>query len=311
MTPAALVFLFVDGVGIGPPDRDRNPFMSAALDGLDACLGGARPTTATPRVQGRGGFTFPLDANLETAGRPQSGTGQTSLLTGINAAERFGRHFGPWTPVRLRPLLGERNLLRLSRDAGLRVAFANAYPDGYLERVPSRRVAAPPLAADSAGLLVRNHLDLRRGEAVASGILNHGWQNDLGFDVPSVNAEAAGANLARIAAANDLTLFAHYDTDRAGHEGTLEAGVRALDRVDGLIRGLIGALPKHGVVLVASDHGNIEEADGKHTRNPVLGALLGPDGSDRPAAFAEGRRLASIVDVAPAVSGYLEDWRRG
>ena len=98
------------------------------------------------------------------------------------------------------------------------MAFANAYPRGWPgER---RRLAAPPLAARAAGLLNRHVEHLARGQAVASEIVNSGWQVHLGHeDLPEVTAVAAGTTLARIAASHDITFFAHYATDIAGHRG--------------------------------------------------------------------------------------------
>ena len=293
-----MVLVFLDGVGIGPDDPAVNPFLRARLPVLSGALGGL-PTLRRPRVSGPGGFSLPLDATLGIPGRPQSGTGQTALFTGLNAAERFGRHFGPWTPVALRPLLRAENVLVRAQGAGHRAAFANAYPEGYLERAPSRRVAAPPLAADAAGLLTRTHVHLRRGEAVASEIVNRGWRIGLGHDVPVVSPAEAGGALARVAADADVTLYAHYDTDRAGHTGTMAAAVAALERVDAFLGGLLEALPEGGVTVVASDHGNVEETTGRHTVNPVFGAVLG-----HPSGVARARSLgdaASILDVTPGL----------
>ena len=96
MTPSArLLFIFLDGVGIGEEDPDRNPFMRARVPTLRGLLGGRLPTLRAPGVEGHRAFAFPLDAQLEVEGTPQSGTGQASLLTGTNAAAAYGRHFGP------------------------------------------------------------------------------------------------------------------------------------------------------------------------------------------------------------------------
>ena len=70
-----------------------------------------------------------MDARLKTEGLPQSGTGQYSLFTGDNGALRFGRHYGPWVPTALREPLRMDNLLTRALAMGLRVAFANAYPE--------------------------------------------------------------------------------------------------------------------------------------------------------------------------------------
>ncbi len=243
---------------------------------------------------------FPLDATLGVDGTPQSGTGQVALLTGENAARMYGRHFGPWTPVRLRPLVEERSLLRVARAAGRTVAFANAYPRGWPGPNGGRRVAGPPLAARGAGVLDRHEEELGDGRAVSSEIINDGWRRHLGHDwLPQITPEDAGRNLARIAAGADLTLYAHYTTDTAGHRGGMEGSVAALERVDRFLGGLLPALAGDITVLVASDHGNIEDVSAQHTRNPALGLVVGPG------AGGLSERMHGITDVAPAVLAHL------
>jgi hypothetical protein len=186
---------------------------------------------------------------------------------------------------------------------GHSTAFANAYPKDWpgTGRHHGRRVAGPPLAARAAGLLTRDHTALGRGEAVASEIVNDGWQRWVGSEaVPGVTPEGAGETLARIANAHELTLFAHYSTDTAGHRGGMSGAVEALERVDAFLGGLLRGLSADCTLLIVSDHGNIEDVTGGHTRNPALGVLSGP------AAPWLSSRIASLVDVAPAVLGWLD-----
>ena len=295
MTPAGrLLFIFLDGVGIGEDDPDRNPFARAAIPTLLELMGGRLPHLREPEVRGPRGASFPLDATLDTEGTPQSGTGQAALLTGENAARLFGRHFGPWTPVSLRPLVEERSVLRSVRDAGRSVAFANAYPRGWPGPRGRRRVAGPPLAARGAGILDRHEEALAEGRAVTSEILNDAWRRHLGHALPEVTEAQAGRTLGRIAQEADLTLFAHYATDTAGHRGGMEGGVAALERVDRFLSGVLETLPSDTTLLMASDHGNLEDVSAEHTRNPALGVASGPG------AGALARSLRSILDVAPA-----------
>jgi 2,3-bisphosphoglycerate-independent phosphoglycerate mutase len=296
-----LLLLFLDGVGIGLPDPEVNPFLQAHLPRLRRLLGGHLPTLGDVRtgvVAGEGvkARVHPLDATLGVEGLPQSGTGQISLLAGVNAAALFGRHFGPWPPTALRALLAESNLLLRARQRGARVGFANAYPAGWPGSLPTRRHAAPPLAALSAGVLVRDVEDLVRGQAVASEIENEGWRRYTGReDLPRITPAEAGRTLARIAGGADLTLFAHYTTDAAGHRGGMQGGRAALERVDAFLGGIVdetldavggaGGGGRGGLhLVVASDHGNVEDVRGGHTRNPVLGLevrippCVGPQG---------------------------------
>ncbi|MGE0159586.1 MAG: alkaline phosphatase family protein [Gemmatimonadales bacterium] len=298
--PARILFVFLDGVGIGVHDAALNPFVRFA-DGLPTLvrmLGGRVPTIAEPRVAPStrgGGHAFPLDASLGVAGTPQSGTGQVALLTGESAAEIFGGHFGPWTPVRLRPLLESRNLLKRAVDAGRTVAFANAYPRGWPGPRGTRGLAGPPLAARSAGVLTRHEEELAAGTAVSSEIVNDGWRRHLGFDaVPDVTAARAGANLARVSRHADLTLFAHYATDTAGHTHDMDAAGAALGRVDDFFAGVLAELPEDTLLVVASDHGNLEDVSAGHTRNPALGIAMGP-GAERAAALTDLREVAPLL----------------
>ena len=271
-----VVFLFLDGVGIGPPDPLVNPFFAAELPTLTRALSGQLPSLDEPNPQGDLGRAFPLDACLGVEGTPQSGTGQIALLTGRNAPKEFGRHFGPWPPVRLRSGLERENLLTRASQEGARVAFANAYPRGYPGERDSKRVAAVPLAACAAGVLNRDHKALAQGRAVASEIVNDAWISRLGHtQIPEVTPRQAGVQLGRISEGADLTLYAHYQTDEAGHRGGIAGGVQALELVDAFLDGTMEALSADTLLVLASDHGNLEDTRGGHTRNPALGLLLG------------------------------------
>ena len=292
MSPRVL-FIFLDGVGIGPVGLDVNPFLTARIPTLTRLMGGRVPTLESPLVEGPGGRSFPLDATLDVEGTPQSGTGQAALLTGESTAEIFGSHFGPWTPVRLRPLVEEQSLLKRLAGAGRSVAFANAYPRGWPGSRGGRRIAAPPLAARGAGVLDRHEEALARGDAVSSEIVNDGWRHQLGYEwVPDVTPREAGANLARIASRYDLTLYAHYATDGAGHRRRMAGAITALETVDAFLSGVLGHLGRDVLIIMASDHGNIEDVRGGHTRNPALGIASGPEAE-------RAGRLRDIRDVAP------------
>ena len=289
---ARVLFIFLDGVGIGADDPDTNPFFRAKLPTFRTLLGGALPHLGAPEVRGPEGVAFPLDALLGISGLPQSGTGQTALLTGENAPALFGRHFGPWVPVRLRPLVEEKNLLSRAQALGATCTFANAYPKEFLDSKWARRPAGPPLAATAAGLFTRQGEALARGDALASEIVNSGWRTRLGYrDLPEVTPRDAGKTLARISQQADLTFFAHYSTDSAGHRGKMDGAVEALERVDGLLAGVMEEISRDTLLVIASDHGNVEDVTLGHTLNPVLGLFAGSDAADH----REG--MASITDI--------------
>lgn len=297
--------MFVDGVGLGSDDAGANPLARANLPTLAGLLEGRAPVAAAAPFHGARASLVGVDATMGVPGTPQSGTGHATLLTGTDAVRRFGRHHGPWVPTALRSLVAERSLLARAAEAGRRVAFANAYPEELVARAAEAGVrghrlgplrAGPPLAALGAGVLSRHTAALERGDAVASEIINDGWIEHLGrASVPRITPETAGTNLARIAADHDLTLFAHYSTDHVGHRGTLAEAVAAIERVDRFLGGTVAALPADTLLLVVSDHGNLEAPSRQHTRNPALGLVTGP--GHRQVA----ERLTDLAAIAPAV----------
>lgn len=300
--PRRALLVFLDGVGIGPGDAAFNPFALAHLPRLEALLGGRRPVAehldADGRIAGERAVLVAADATLGVEGTPQSGTGQTSLLTGRNAAAEYGRHFGPWVPTPVRPMLAAENLLSRAKEAGRTAIFANAYPLAGADPRTFRRPAAPMLAAQAAGALTRGAAELAEGRAVASSITNERWRERLGDELPRVTPEEAARTLARLTAGADVTLFAHYDTDYTGHRGELSGAVAALEKVDAFLGALVDALPADALLVVSSDHGNLEDARGGHTLNPVP-VLAAGAGHER---FASAR---SILDVAGGIASVV------
>ena len=295
----SLLLLFIDGIGLGDDDASINPFAAAALPTLHSLLDGKRVVASTAPHHGSNASLVALDATLGLPGLPQSGTGQTTLFTGNNAAQIFGRHFGPWVPTALRDMLAKENVLTRTANAGGSVAFANAYPEEVFKNRGWGRDflrAAPPIAAIGAGVMNRHTPELMRGEAIASEITNDGWRKLLKrTDVPVISAAQAGRNLAAIAAQHQLTLFAHYATDHVGHTGDMEAAVGALQRVDEMLSGLLEAARDDLTIVMTSDHGNLEDIRAEHTVNPAVGLFIGREHH----RMSQG--AASLLDVAPRI----------
>lgn len=293
-----LLLLFIDGIGLGDDDPAINPFVAASLPTLRTLLDQQPIIAASAPYHGASASITALDATLGVPGLPQSGTGQTALFTGENAAAIFGRHFGPWVPTALRDMLSRQNVLTRAKEQGRRVAFANAYPEEVFTskahgRDPLR--AGPPIAALGARVLNRHTPELMRGDAVASEIINEGWRHHLNrTDLPVITPAKAGHNLARIANQHDLTMFAHYSTDHVGHTHNLPASIAALERVDEFLGGVI-AEGKELTIALVSDHGNLEDVRVGHTLNPAVGVFLGPLREE----LTDG--VKSLTDVAPSL----------
>jgi 2,3-bisphosphoglycerate-independent phosphoglycerate mutase len=297
-----LLVLFLDGVGLGDDDPEANPFMHADLPTLRSLLGGRRPVRANGGLSTCHATLLPLDAQLGIPGLPQSGTGQTTILTGVNAPALLGRHYGPYPNQPLRDLLGNGSLFRQLLAAGQPVAFANAYPDRFLDRLGrgTERLSANTRAALLAGLKLRGPVDLKAGRAVSALLTNEYWRN-WGYDMPELSAAEAGAQLARLADDHTLTYFEFWYTDVAGHRQDRELSLHVLNILDQFIGGALDTLNlSRSLLMVVSDHGNLEDwRTPKHTHNPALTLLVGA-GHQTMAS-----RLQSLQDVTPSLRAIL------
>ncbi len=272
----AVLFVFVDGVGAGAADPDRNPLARAEhlLSRFDDGTGAPLPA---------GGRAVLADARLGVPGRPQSATGQTTILTGENAPRHLGRHLLGFPNAALRELLGARSLFRALAAAGRSGVFANAYPVAYLhalghpadgepELVPVRRrvrAAATTVAFAAGGGRFRTWADARRGEGLTHDITGR-RANAHGAALPPREPAAAAEILLRLAAGHDLALFEFFESDEAGHARSMPAALEALSRLDAFLRAVVRGLGPDDALVVASDHGNVEDLSTRnHTLAPV------------------------------------------
>jgi 2,3-bisphosphoglycerate-independent phosphoglycerate mutase len=288
-----LLVVFLDGVGLGPDDPATNPFARGATPTLRGLLGG--PLISQGVVDRPGVLLIPTDATLGVAGLPQSATGQTALLCGVNAPAIAGRHVTAYPTEELRDVLARQSIFARGRSAGARVALANAYSPEYFAAIAARqlKMAAVTYAAQAAGVPLRTVEDLRDGRAVFHDLTN-GRLRQWGYDLPELTPRESGRRLALIAAGEDLTFFEFFLTDLAAH-GRIPISVDSVvAMVDELLGGVLEA--RDGVtVLVTSDHGNLEDdRTTAHTTNPVPTLAIGP-GRD---AF---RSVRAISDLAPAI----------
>jgi hypothetical protein len=294
----ALIFIFLDGVGLAPAHA-RNPLAAAPMPHLRALLGG--PLTAEQAQERPGLLLRPIDAALGIEGLPQSGTGHVALLAGVNAPALHGRHQPNFPPVALRPLLAERSLFRRAGAAGHAVAFANVFPPGYFRALEARRIrrSASVIAAEGAGLPLRGLDELRAGLALPWDITGHALHEREAPELAPVEPAAAGARLARLAHDHALVFFECFMTDLAGHGRLGPEGVpEALARVDGLLGGLLAARDPADTLLVTSDHGNLEDSTTTvHTEAPVPLLVAGPTAG----AFAAVARIDQVADAILSV----------
>lgn len=300
-----IAFVLVDGVGIGARDPAVNPLarrdtlLSHFADGTGARLP-------------RGGTVGAADASLGVPGRPQSATGHTALLTGVNASAHIGQHLLGFPNEKLRQLLAQQSLFRDLAARGRSGTYANSYRCAYLDALDLRHEHAsepePPLpvrasrirpsastcAVRAAGHEFRTFDHLRRGEALYHDITNLVARTD-GSEVPVRTPAEAAEIFADLGGPHDLVFFEFFRTDEAGHAQDFGAADHALAELDEFLRRVIERLGPDDGLLVTSDHGNLEDlSQRQHTlaQVPVLGFGT--------AAAAVGG-IRSILDVHPAL----------
>ncbi len=204
-----VLLFFIDGLGIGSRGP-QNP-----LDGLE----GAAPLAIfrDERLETiHDGLIVPTDACLGVEGRPQSASGQTTILTGVNVPARLGYHKQGFPNSAMLEILREQSIfLQLSRAGIVPVTFANTYTPAFFQNRP-RWVSATTAAMEASGIPFRNITDLKAGRAVF-----HDFTNALlierGEDVDLRTADEAAAVMARDRAENRFTLYEYFITDKAGH----------------------------------------------------------------------------------------------
>ncbi len=272
-------FVFVDGVGAGRADPAINPLARGEFLLSRFEDGGGAPLPA-------GGQSNLVDACLGVEGRPQSATGQTTILTGENAPALLGRHLLGFPNTALRDLLRRRSLYRRLAEGGRRATFANAYPAAYLralgfevaEEEPltlrrRARASATTVAYAAGGGAFRTFADARAGRGLTHDLTARRAE-ELGLDLPRRTPEEAAAILRGLAEGQDLVGFEFFETDEAGHAQSMERALDALGRLDAFLRDLVASLGPADALVVVSDHGNLEDLSTRnHTLAPV--ALLG------------------------------------
>lgn len=285
----SVILFFIDGLGIGEQNASNPLYELAGAEPL-AIFQDQEPTLVFDGVLSR------TDARLGVEGRPQSASGQTTILTGINAPKALGYHKQGFPNEALRNIIRENSIfLRLINAGVSSVAFANAYtPRFFLER--PRWVSATTVAVEAAGLQFRNIDDLMAENAIYQDFSNV-FLIEGGFQLEERSPERAGEILARIGAENSFTLYEYFITDKIGHDQNFEAARRTLPLLARFVRSLLERTDlQRTTVILTSDHGNVEDLSTRnHTLNKVPTLVWGKD------RFQIADKIGSLSDISPAI----------
>lgn len=290
-TPGPIIYIFLDGVGIGTGDKTKNPF--ARFDYPFFAGHGAREYTLPGKM-------ISTDAHMGITGLPQSATGQTALFTGYNGPQILGRHVNGYPTFTLRPYFKEKNLLKVMNDAGFKASLINSYSSWYLKRLEhpraERMLSASSLMQRHSGRPYFTTEDYLAGRSLYMD-LNNWFLRKNGMKIPFVSAKANGRKLVQIAQDYDVVIFEYFFTDKVGHEQAWGAAKRVIRHVDDFLSGVWEELDAaRDTVVISSDHGNLEDLSVKtHTQNPVGTWVYGRHEN----AFAQ--RVKALTDIPQVI----------
>lgn len=288
----SVIFIFIDGVGLGE-DAPLNPFFDNRYESFEILTDGFFNKNAKAVIN-KDQLFKPIDANLGVEGLPQSGTGQTALFTGINAAKEIGKHFGPFPHSGIKPFLRNKSIFHAVKEAGKRPYFMNAYPPIFFEHAKKRnRWSCTTLMTKSAGVKLNSTEEVLNEEALTAEIVQNVWRDRLGIDIPKITPTDAAQRLLNIVPNYDLVLYEYYLTDKAGHNQKQEDAERVLKPLDEFLLHIIKHKKSGETLVITSDHGNLEDLSTKtHTRNNVPLFVMG----DSVENFEKAESLTDVKD---------------
>lgn len=297
-----VIFIFLDGVGIGKKDKEFNPFFKYEFKTFTKIFGSV-PSIDNPFLVNKNHYLTSVDTCLGVKDLPQSGTGQTSIFCGINAAKYLGRHFGPYPHSSLHNLIKEKNLFLHLKKKGYKPFFANAYPEIYFNHINKYSdnysgISVPTLCCLYSDCRLNNYDDLLMGNALSPEIDNHRWVENLKYNLPIISSEKAAENLLKKIETYDFILFEYFYTDYLGHGRLKESFDRLFNTLDNFLLTVLNNYDKNTTIIITTDHGNIEDLSTKsHTYNNGLLIISGNNAE---------KAINKIKDISQ-INNYLLD----
>ncbi|MEP6904307.1 MAG: hypothetical protein ABJA66_21500 [Actinomycetota bacterium] len=290
--PAVILF-FVDGLGIGEIDAKNPLSINENIEPLAHFAGHQEQIIFD-------GILIPTDPRLGVEGRPQSASGQTTILTGINAPKTLGYHKQGFPNEKLRELIGANSIFLQLKQKGIEPnIFVNAYTPQFFAEKP-RWKSATTVAVEAAGLQFRKLPDLLGRRAIFHDFTNQSLR-EKGVDVPSFSPTEAAEILAETSKNYRFTLYEHFITDKIGHDQDFEKARIHLPLLAEFIRETLKRIDlEKTTFILTSDHGNIEDLSVRnHTLNDVPTIIWGRKSKE------VSKRIRDLSDITPAILSLL------
>ncbi len=281
-----VIFIFLDGVGIGEKDRTANPVYATQQQVLARLIDNAR---------------FQADASMGVEGLPQSATGQTAIFTGVNAPKVLNRHLSGQPTISLKKVIYKSNIFSELVKMGYKVTSSNVYRDEYLENMLNvkdrkHRPSVTSVMSMAADVEFRTVNEFINENGVYHDITGETLK-ESGYEVDTVTPKRAAQNLYKLSRNYDFTLYEHFLTDIQGHKADFGEAVDLIDRLDNFFEELMKQMDfEEDVLIMTSDHGNIEDVSvHTHTMNKVPVVVLGKKAENIKT------QVHSLTDIMPFV----------
>jgi 2,3-bisphosphoglycerate-independent phosphoglycerate mutase len=287
--PPSVILFFIDGLGIGEAG-ENNPL--STVENIE-------PLSVYKENMGNvflDGIIVPTDPRLGVEGRPQSASGQTTILTGLNAPALLGYHKQGFPNEKLREVLKENSIfLKLDRLGIGPNVFANTYAPQFFSGTP-RWKSATTCAVEASSVKFRRLPDLLGRKAIFHDFTNAGLRH-RGFDVPIFSTVDAAEILSEFPKTYRFSLYEHFITDKIGHDTDLECARNHLPQLAEFIRETLRRLNLGNTTFIlTSDHGNIEDLSVRnHTLNDVPTIVWGRNKEQ------VVENIKDLTDITPAI----------
>ncbi len=286
---SSVILFFIDGLGIGEADQNNPLYFVENIEPLGNFKDGSQTIIFD-------GILIPTDPRLEIEGRPQSASGQTTILTGINAPKFLGYHKQGFPNEKLREVIKEHSLfLQLKKLKIEPIVFANTYtPQFFTEK--QRWKSATTCAVEAADLRFRKLPDLLGRKALFHDFTNQ-TLIERGFDAPLFSPVEAAEILVQLSRDYRFTLYEHFITDKIGHDRDFQRASIHLPVLAEFIRETLKRIDlEKTTFILTSDHGNIEDLSVRnHTLNDVPTIVWGRN-KDEIAS-----QIKDLTDITPTI----------
>ena len=295
LSDCSVLLFFIDGLGIGAKN-DANPLnLKDDLEPLANFINEEKNVIYE-------GVLVSTDPRMGIEGRPQSASGQTTILTGKKAPQILGNHKQGFPNAKLREVITEHSIFLQLKQSGIeRLIFANAYTPQFFQETP-RWKSATTVAVEAAGMRFKRISDLLGRKALFHDFTNQSLI-ERGFNIPLFSTFEAAKILAELTKENSFVLYEHFITDKIGHAQDFEKAKTHLPKLAELVRETLKAIDlEKTTFILTSDHGNIEDLSVRnHTLNDVPTIIWGRN------KLKAAETIKDLSDITPAIVKLLTE----